>query len=405
MPTFSYEALDPKGQVIEGAMESSSVDAVIEELRSIHYTVIHVREKRDYVSSVKNQFYRAQGVDYYALAVFTRQFATIFNAGLPLLRGLEALANQTVNPQLGVIIRQVSEDIRAGFSLTRALQKHPRVFSPVYIALVRAGEMAGALGEILDRLAVMMERNYNLQAKVRASLTYPAFIFVVCLAITIFLVTYIFPSFVSLLEGLDMQLPWPTLILIHVTNALKNPVVITLMGITLVLGGFLLKQYISTPLGRRQLDRFLLEFPVLGTVNKKASLSYFCRTLGTLLGSGVPVVHALDVVGKVSGNEIIADIMDEVKLSLKGGERLSEPIKQYDLFPPMVPQLINVGEETGNLPLLLDKLADYFDQEVEAALQSFVAMIEPLMIFFMGGLVGFVLIAVFMPVYSILQKF
>ncbi len=405
MPTFTYEALDPKGQVIEGVMESSSVDSVIEELRSIHYTVIHVHEKRDYLSSMRESFYKAQGINYYALAIFTRQFATIFNAGLPLMRGLEALASQTINPQLTLVLRQVADDIRAGFSLTRAMQKHPRIFSPVYIALVRAGEMAGALGEILDRLAVMMERNYSLRAKVKSALTYPAFIFMICLGITIFLVTYIFPSFVSLLEGLDMQLPWPTLILIHVTNALKNWVVLSFFGVILILGGFLFKQYVSTPLGRRQLDRFLLEFPVLGTVNKKASLSYFCRTLGTLLGSGVPVVHALDVVGKVSGNEIIGDIIEEVKLSLKGGERLSEPIKQYELFPPMVSQLISVGEETGNLPLLLEKLADYFDQEVETALQSFVAMIEPLMIFFMGGLVGFVLVAVFMPVYSILSKF
>lgn len=405
MPTFSYEALDPKGQVIEGVMESSSVDAVIEELRSIHYTIIHVREKRDYISSMKEQFYKAQGVSQYSLAVFTRQFATIFNAGLPLMRGLEALNAQTLDPNLDMVLKQVTEDIRGGFSLTRAMQKHPKVFSPVYIALVRAGEMAGAMGEILDRLASMMERNYSLRAKVQSSLTYPGFIFVVCLCITTFLVTYIFPSFVSLLEGLDMILPWPTQLLIHITNALKNPVVLTLMGITLVLGVFLLRQYISTPLGRRQLDRFLIEFPVLGTVNRKAALSYFCRTLGTLLGSGVPVVHALDVVGKVSGNEVISDIIDEVKLSLKGGERLSEPIKQYDLFPPMVPQLISVGEETGNLPILLDKLADYFDQEVEAALDTLVAMIEPIMIFFMGGLVGYVLIAVFLPVYQILSRF
>ena len=405
MPTFTYEALDPKGQVIEGVMESSSVDSVIEELRSIHYTVIHVHEKRDYVSSMQESFYKAQGINAYALAIFTRQFATIFNAGLPLMRGLEALASQTINPRLSLVLRQVSDDIRAGFSLTRAMQKHPRVFSPVYIALVRAGEMAGALGEILDRLAVMMERTYGLRAKMRSALTYPAFIFVLCMCITIFLVTYIFPSFVSLLEGLDMSLPWPTLILIHITNALKNWVVIGFFSVIVILGGFLFRQYISTPLGRRQLDRFLLEFPVLGTVNKKASLSYFCRTLGTLLASGVPVVHSLDVVGKVAGNEIISDIVEEIKLSLKGGERLSEPIKQYDIFPPMVSQLISVGEETGNLPILLDKLADYFDQEVETALQSLMAMIEPLMIFFMGGIVGFVLIAVFLPVYSILSKF
>jgi type IV pilus assembly protein PilC len=405
MPTFSYEAVDPKGRVVEGSIESSSVDAVIEELRGIHFTVVTIKEKKDYLAFVHNYLRKSARVDFYAVTIFTRQFATLINAGLPILKCLEALSRQSINTRLTATIDQIMTDLKAGFSLTRALQKHPRIFSPVYIALVRAGEMSGAVGLMLDRMALLMEREHHLRQKVSSSLTYPAFVFAICIAVTVFLVTYIFPSFVSLLEGLDLPLPWPTLVLIHLTNALKNPVVLILLAVTLGLAIAMYRQFISTPLGRKQVDRLLIDIPVIGQINRKVSLSQFCRTLGTLLGSGIPIIHSLDVVGKVAGNEVIAGIVDDIKLSLKGGDRISDPLKEYDIFPPMVPHMISVGEETGNLAGLLEKLADYFDQEVEMALQAFVTLIEPVMIMFMGGIVGYVLIAVFLPVYQILQKF
>jgi type IV pilus assembly protein PilC len=289
--------------------------------------------------------------------------------------------------------------------MTRALQKHSNIFSPVYIALIRAGEMAGAMGEILDRLAVLLEREYSLKKKVQSALTYPAFVFLISMAITVFLVLYIFPQFVSLLEGLDLKLPWPTVFLIHVTNAMKNIFVLTFLFIVLGVGVYMSKQYFSTPLGKRQAHRFLLEAPIVGPITRKVAISRLCRTLGTLLSSGVPLIHSLDVVGKVAGNDVVSDILDEVKMSLKSGERLSTPLMTYPLFPPMLYQMVAVGEETGNLPQLLEKLADFYDTEVEAALDAFIVLTEPLMILFMGGLVGFVMLSVFLPVYTILQRF
>lgn len=405
MPVFEYEALDSRGRAVQGEMEATSVEAVVEELRTVHYTVTNVKERKSYLSSILNTVTRFQGVSLYALAIFTRQFATIFNAGLPLLRGLEGLAHQTINRKLSMIIQQIHDDVKGGFSLTRAMQKHSNIFSPVYIALIRAGEMAGALGQILERLAVLLERDYSLRKKVQTSMTYPAFVFFVSMVVTFVLVTYIFPSFVSLLEGLDMELPWPTMFLIHLTNASRNVFVLILVLIVIGLTSFILKQYFITPLGKRQLHRLLIELPVIGKINKKVAIARFCRTLSTLLASGVPMVHALDVVGKVSGNEIISDIVDEIKMSLKSGARLSQPLQLYKIFPPMVPQMVAVGEETGNLATTLEKLANFYDAEVEAALDAFVSLVEPIMIFIMGGVVSFVMIAVFLPVYGVLQKF
>ncbi|MCD4786076.1 MAG: type II secretion system F family protein [Candidatus Eremiobacteraeota bacterium] len=405
MPVFHYEALDTKGRVVQGKMQAQSVESVIEELRNVHYTVTNIKEKKDYLSTLKDLVIKYQGVSLYALAIFTRQFATIFNAGLPIIRGLDGLAHQSLSKKLQIVIRQIHDDVKNGSSLTRAMQKHATVFSPVYIALVRAGEMAGALGEILERLAELLEREYSLRKKVQTAMTYPIFIFVAAVAVIFLLVNYIFPQFVNLLEGMDIAMPWPTTLLIYITTICRDPIVIFLFIVIAGVAGFLFKQYFQTPLGRRQLDRLLIELPIIGKVNNNVAVSRFCRTLGTLLNSGVPMVHALDVVGKVSGNEVISDIVDEIKMSLKSGMRLSQPMRAYKIFPPMVTQMIAVGEETGNLPDILTKLANAYDSEVETSLDVLVALVEPIMIVVMGGVVMFVLIAVFLPIYSILQKF
>lgn len=275
----------------------------------------------------------------------------------------------------------------------------------IYISMIKAGEMSGAMGEILDRLATLLERELGLRKKVAAASTYPVIVFLACALVTGILMTYVFPTFVALFEGIDVELPWITRSLMFVTQVVRNPLVILLSLGGVGLGMYASQQYFETPLGRRHRDRLLLELPVVGSVVKKVALSRFCRTLGTLLGSGVPMVHALEIVGRASGNEILADIVDEVQIGLKAGMRLSQPLKEYRLFPPMLSQLVAVGEETGNLPILLSKLADFYDMEVEASLEQLTSLLEPLMIFFMGCLVGYVLLAVFIPVYSILGKF
>jgi len=402
---FAYEALDSKGRVIQGVVEAPNMETVIEDLRNIKYTVTNVKEQADLFAWVRHLRARMDRVNLWALVVFTRQFATIFNSGVPLVRGLEGLSKQTLSRRLSMALAEIYNDVKSGMSMAKALQKHPDVFSPIYVSLVRAGEMAGALGEILDRAANFLERDYKIQKKVSSATTYPIFVFIVTIIVTGILIMYVFPTFVGLLEGINVELPWPTKLLIFITNIGTNPIMILLVLGGVGVGGFLLSRYIKTRVGRRWADRLLLELPGVGGVNKKVIISRFCRTLSTLLSSGVPMIHALEIVGKVAGNEIVSEILDEVKRGLKAGMRLSQPLREYHMFPPIVPHMVAVGEETGNLPDILLKLANFYDTEIEASLDAFTALIEPFMIMFMGGLVGFVLLAVFLPVYQILENF
>jgi len=405
MPKFAYEALDTRGRVVTGTVDAPDLETVIEDLKTSRYTVTNIKQQSDFFSFARETARKLQRVSLYALAVFTRQFSVLFNAGLPITRGLDALARQTMSRKLSYAVMNVSHDIKSGFSLSKAMSKHPDVFSPVYISLVKAGEMAGALGEVLDRLASLMEKENTLRKKVAASMVYPIFVFVFSIIVTLGLVFYIFPKFIAIFQGIDIEMPAPTRILIFITDAILNPVIFfpTVLGI--IFFTFLSMQYVKTPLGKRQKDRILLELPLIGKINKKVILSRFCRSLGTLIASGVPIVHSLEIVSRAAGNEVISGVIDEIKSALKAGMRLSQPIHENHLFPPIVAHMVAVGEETGNLPILLEKLANYYDTEVEYALTGFASMIEPIMIFVLGGMVGFVLISVFLPIYQIVSRF
>jgi type IV pilus assembly protein PilC len=405
MPKFAYEALDTRGRVVTGTVDAPDLETVIEDLKTSRYTVTNIKQQSDFFSFARETARKLQRVSLYALAVFTRQFSVLFNAGLPITRGLDALARQTMSRKLSYAVMNVSHDIKSGFSLSKAMSKHPDVFSPVYISLVKAGEMAGALGEVLDRLASLMEKENTLRKKVAASMVYPIFVFVFSIIVTLGLVFYIFPKFIAIFQGIDIEMPAPTRILIFITDAILNPVIFfpTVLGI--IFFSFLSMQYVKTPLGKRQKDRILLELPLIGKINKKVILSRFCRSLGTLIASGVPIVHSLEIVSRAAGNEVISGVIDEIKSALKAGMRLSQPIHENHLFPPIVAHMVAVGEETGNLPILLEKLANYYDTEVEYALTGFASMIEPIMIFVLGGMVGFVLISVFLPIYQIVSRF
>jgi type IV pilus assembly protein PilC len=405
MPKFAYEALDPRGRMVSGTVDAPDLETVIEDLKTSRYTVTNIKQQSDIFSIAREVARKIQRVSLYALAVFTRQFAVLFNAGLPITRGLDALSKQTMSRKLAYAVMNVCHDIKSGFSLSKAMAKHPDVFSPVYISLVKAGEMAGALGDVLDRLAALMEKENGLRKRVAASMVYPIFVFVFAIIITLGLVFYIFPKFIAIFQGIDIRMPLCTQILIYITEGVLNPLIFfpCLLGVIafFVLGS----QYVKTPLGKRQKDRLLLELPLIGKINKKVILSRFCRTLGTLISSGVPIVHSLEIVSRAAGNEVVSGVIDEIKSALKAGMRLSQPIHENHLFPPIVAHMVAVGEETGNLPILLEKLANYYDLEVEYALTSFASMIEPIMIFVLGGMVGFVLVSVFLPIYQLVSKF
>ncbi len=404
MPVFVYEARDATGQLKKDTIEAQNVRLATQRLQEQRMTVIHIKEKTSNVAQTDllGWYQKIRKVNEQALTVFSRQFATMINAGLAMVRCLDILSEQTEDKKLQQTLVQVRRDVEGGSTLSNALGKHPTVFSTLYISMVKAGEMGGVLDEVLERLAGFMEKDFGLKKKVKSALTYPVVILVMALGIVFFLVTYILPTFVQLFEGMSLQLPLPTRILIGITKGARNPIVLTVVGVLVVVGGILLNRYIQTPVGKKQYDLLKLNIPVFGLLNKKVAISRFCRTLGTLLSSGVPIMQALEIVGKASGNEIIAMTVSKVRESIREGESIASPLGASGMFPPMVTQMVAVGEETGNLDAMLSKISDFYDTEVEYLLASLTSMLEPIMIVGMGGIVGFIVISVFLPLYQLI---
>ncbi|MGM9992451.1 MAG: type II secretion system F family protein [Candidatus Bruticola sp.] len=404
MPVFVYEARDQEGQIRKDQLEAPNIRAAQKIVQQDMKMTIVKMEQRSGSAADGDVFGWLQNmkkVDEQALTVFSRQFATMINAGLAMVRCLDILSEQTEDKKLQQVLVQVRRDVEGGSTLSSALQKHPDVFSTLYHSMVKAGEMGGVLDEVLERLAGFMEKDFALKKKVKAALTYPVVILVMAMGIVFFLVTYILPTFVSLFEGMNLQLPLPTRILIGLTKMARNPVV---LFIVFVCGGLLivlLKRYIETPAGRKQYDQLKLNLPVFGLLNKKVAISRFCRTLGTLLSSGVPIMQSLEIVGKASGNEVIAATVTRIRDSIREGESIASPLGASGMFPPMVTQMVAVGEETGNLDAMLSKIADFYDTEVDYLLSSLTSMLEPIMIVGMGGIVGFIVISVFLPLYQL----
>ena len=401
MPIFMYEAKDATGNLKRDRIEAPNIKAATQKLQENRMSVINIRERTD--AGKKSDIFAAfQRVNEQAITVFSRQFATMINAGLAMVRCLDILSEQTEDKKLQATLITVRRDVEGGSTLSNALAKFPDVFSTLYVSMVKAGEMGGVLDEVLDRLAGFMEKDFNLKKKVKAALTYPVVVLVLAIGIVIFLVTYILPTFVALFEGMSLTLPLPTQILMAVTKAFQNvPMVIGLV-VLCIAGSMVFSRYIQTPTGRKQFDMLKLNVPVFGLLNKKVAISRFCRTLGTLLSSGVPIMQALEIVGKASGNEIVAQTVSKVRESIREGESIAAPLGQSGLFPPMVTQMVAVGEETGNLDAMLSKIADFYDTEVEYMLASLTSMLEPLMIVGMGGIVGFIVVSVFLPLYQLI---
>jgi len=406
MPVFQYEARDQAGNLRRDTITAQNLRMATQKLQEMHYTVINIKEKvtpgaQQDVMGFLQQFSK---VKEQALTVFSRQFATMINAGLAMVRCLDILSEQTEDKKLQATLIQVRRDVEGGSTLSNALAKHPLVFSTLYVSMVKAGEMGGVLDEVLERLASFMEKDFSLKKKVTSALTYPVVILIMALGIVFFLVTYILPTFVTLFKGMDLELPLPTKILMAITEGARNPVIVIPALVLLVVGAVALQRYVQTPFGRRQFDLLKLNVPVFGLLNKKVAISRFCRTLGTLLSSGVPIMQALEIVGRASGNEIVAMTVSKVRESIREGESIASPLGASGMFPPMVTQMVAVGEETGNLDAMLSKIADFYDTEVEYLLASLTSMLEPIMIVGMGGIVGFIVISVFLPLYQIIGK-
>lgn len=404
MPSFAYQAKDAAGKTVNGVIEAENERVLRAKLREMNYYVTGITQKNAGVmnADLGAVFSKFKGVSEQGLVVFARQFATMINAGLAMVRCLDVLGVQTEDAQLKPIIVAVRREVEGGSTLAAALGKFPKVFSPLFTNMVRAGELGGILDDVLNRLAGFLEKDFNLKKKVKSAMTYPTVILVMAVGIVIFLVTFILPTFVSMFEQMDMKLPLPTKILIMFTLGARNPYVLIPTIALLIVGFILFNRYTSTQVGRRQFDAFKLKLPVFGMLIRKVAISRFCRTLGTLLQSGVPIMQALEIVGKASGNEVVAETVNKVRDSVREGESIAVPLQLSGMFPPLVTQMVSVGEETGNLDGMLSKIADFYDTEVDYMLASLTSLLEPMMILGMGFIVGFIVISVFLPLYQII---
>src|SRR3954464_4741791 len=395
MPQFTYTARDAKGQMQQATIEAPNRDEVMNQLRKQKLQVIKVDE------GGADKKKRAGKIKMRDIVIFTRQFSTMINAGLPLVQALSILAEQSENPSLKDITRQVVFDVESGNTLADALKKHPAAFTDLYVNMVAAGEAGGILDTILMRLAVFIEKNDQLVRKVKGAMIYPGVIMSVAfIAITVLLV-FVIPVFENMFASVNMALPLPTRIVIGMSRFLKLywwAVGAGLFGLF-----YLFKNYYATSGGKLTIDKLMLKAPILGDVLRKSAVSRFTRTLGTLISSGVSILDGLEITAKTAGNRVISDAIMESRTSIAGGETISAPLEKSKVFPPMVISMIAVGEQTGGLDEMLAKIADFYDEEVDAAVSGLLALIEPLMIVFLGVVVGGMVVAMYLPIFDMVN--
>ena len=395
MPTFTYTARAVNGDLKSATIDAPSRDDVIKQLRQLRLNVVKIDE------GTANRRKRGGSIKMRDIVIFTRQFSTMINAGLPLVQALDILAQQSENPALKDVTRQVVFDVESGNTLADAMRKHPRGFSELYVNMVAAGEAGGILDTILMRLAIFMEKNDALIRKVKGAMIYPAVIIsVAAIAITVLLI-FVIPTFQSMFESANIALPLPTRIVIGLSHALKTYWYVVFGAMIAIFVS--IKKYYQTTSGKLNIDRTLLKMPVLGDVLRKSAVSRFTRTLGTLISSGVSILDGLEITAKTSGNRVIQDAIMESRASIAGGETIAAPLKKSQVFPPMVISMIAVGEQTGGLDEMLSKIADFYDEEVDAAVSGLLALMEPVMIVFLGVVVGGMVVAMYLPIFDMVN--
>ncbi len=333
------------------------------------------------------------------IVIFTRQFATMIEAGLPLVQCLGILEEQTENPALASAVSKIKADVEGGQTYAESLASHPNIFNNLYVNMIRAGELGGILDTILARLSAYIEKAMALKAKIKSAMTYPAAIVGVSILIVIFLLVFVIPQFAKMFDEFGATLPAPTLIVMGLSNFVKNYIVFGIVGI--IIGLRLFKTYYKTYHGRRVVDAILLKLPVVGMLLRKIAVAKFTRTLGTLISSGVPIIDGMEIVARTSGNAIVEDAIMGAINSIKEGESMSTPLGEANVFPPMVIQMIQVGEQTGALDSMLSKIADFYDEEVDTAVEALTALMEPMIMVFLGAIIGGVVVAMYLPIFKL----
>ena len=398
MPTYRYSAMDQSGRTVAGTLEAESLELVRAKLSDLRYHVLSIRETRAKIG-LQGFLNSMQRVKLRDLVVFSRQFATMIDAGLSVVKCLDILQKQSRNPRLKEVIGQVKHDVAGGTSLTEALQRHPRIFSSLYVNMIRSAEAGGLLDTVLDRLATFQEKEQETRNKIKSAMTYPTVVFFFAVLMLIGLLFFVLPKFKGIFETMGLELPLTTRLMLNSSTYLRQYWYIAI--VVLVGSVVFLRLFAHTDKGRYAIDAGKLKLPVFGELILKTSVSRFARTFGTLISSGVPVLRALEIVADTAGNQVVSETVSRARTSIKEGDKISTPLFGSKVFPVMVTQMIAVGEETGRLDQMLVKVANFYDEEVDATLKALTSLIEPLMIVGLGIIVGFIAVSVISPIYSL----
>jgi type IV pilus assembly protein PilC len=396
--TYDYAVRDRSGKIVKGRIEAESPTVVAQKLKSMGYATVSINQANSGMS--KEISFGGKGkVKLKDLAVMSRQFATMINSGLSLLRSLTILEEQTDNKKLAEILGDVRLQVESGSSLSTALGMHPKEFPPLMVNMTRAGEVGGFLDQVLVQIAENYESEVKLRSKIKAAMTYPVVVFVIAILAVAGMLLFIVPTFAAMFDSLGGTLPLPTQILVILSGILRTFFPIILIGL---IAAFVVWGKIKNkPEVRAKIDPLKLKMPVFGPLFQKLALARFARNLGTMMHSGVPILQALDIVADTTGNVVVANAVHDVQDSVRNGESLTKPLERHPVFPAMVVQMMAVGEDTGALDTMLHKISEFYDQEVEATTESLTALIEPLMIAFMGGIVGSMIVALYMPIFKV----
>ena len=401
MATFKYTVRDKAGKAVEGSIEGATKDAVSAKLRSMGYVIVSLNESGGVFERISS-FQFGTGVKSADITIFARQFATMIGAGLSLTKCLAILGAQTESASLRVIINQIARDVESGQSLSDAMVKHPKVFPPIFVNMVRSGETGGVLDEVLNRVADHFEREAMIKGRIKSAMTYPIAMGSLVLIILIAMLVFVVPTFQTMFASMGGALPAPTQFLVSLSEGSRSwPGLVFLVVVIAIVVSF--RWWKSTPEGLYTWDSIKLRMPVFGKLIRKMALSRFTRTFGTLVAAGVPILAALDIVGTTSGNEVIARAVRKVRSAIKEGETIAKPLSENPVFPAMVVQMISVGEETGALDSMLSKVAEFYDEEVTAGVDGLTSLIEPLMMATLGVVVGGVVIALYLPMFEVIN--
>ncbi len=398
MPAYVWKGKTRDGKAVSGERVADNKEALTNLLRREQIFVSSVKEKGREIALPK----LGGGVPAKDLAIFTRQFSVMIDAGLPLVQCLEILGTQQENKTFSKVLQQTRMDVEGGASLADAMRKHPKAFDELYTNMIAAGEAGGILDTILKRLAVYIEKNVKLKSQVKGAMVYPVAVLGIAGIVIAVILWKVIPTFASMFAGLNAELPLPTRFVIALSNWFVRLLPFIIVGVVLIVIGF--RRYYATHGGRRVVDRALLKAPIFGTLMQKIAVARFCRTLSTLISSGVPILDGLEITARTAGNAIIEDAIMVVRKGVESGLTVAQPLKDSGVFPPMVVQMIGVGEQTGALDAMLGKIADFYEEEVDQAVANLLTLMEPVMILFLGITVGGIIIAMYLPLFDLISK-